>query len=138
MIKKRRDLTEREVMHLERLRKLWSEKKGPLRLTQELAGLACGWNGQSAFSQYMGGIVPLNIEAVLRLAKVLQVHPAEIMPEITELLPAAPGKATVVSPQDMEALVLARLILALPDKQRVALRNVAKAFTYVPVQPKTE
>ncbi len=129
MIKKRRELTEREVMHLEHLRKVWAEKKGPLQLTQEKAGLACGWNGQSAFSQYLGGLVPLNIEAVLRLAKVLQVHPAKIMPEIRELLPEEHGDATAATHQDMEALALARLILNLPDKQRAALRNVAKAFT---------
>ncbi|MDD5269348.1 MAG: hypothetical protein PHO08_19905 [Methylococcales bacterium] len=81
---------------------------------------------QSAFSQYLGGNVPLNIEAVLRLSKVLQIHPAEIMPDITELLPDGYGDATAATEQERDALALARLILELPNEQRVALQNVAK------------
>ena len=77
----------------------------------------------------MGGLVPLNIEAVLRLAKVLQVHPAEIMPDINELLPEGRGDATAATEQEREALALARLILELPDTQRVALQNVASALS---------
>ena len=129
MTRKRRELTELEIMYLERFRKIWNEKKQQLQLTQEKAGHACGWNGQSAFSQYLGGLVPLNIEAVLRLAKVLQVHPAEIMPDINELLPEGREDATAATEQEREDLALARLILELPDTQRVALQNEASAFS---------
>jgi len=77
----------------------------------------------------LGGLVPLNIEAVLRLAKVLQVHPADIMPDINELLPEGRGDTTAATEQEKEALALARLILELPDKQRLVLQNVASAFS---------
>ena len=128
MKQKRRALTSIELENLERFKKIWQERKSVLGLTQELAGLACGWNGQSAFSQYLGGIVPLNVEAVLRLAKVLKVHPAEIMPDIVELLPEGYGAATAVSPQDQDALALVQLIMDLPPERRVVLRTVAETI----------
>ena len=129
MASKRRALTEQELLYLERFRAIWTEKKQALKLTQEMAGHACGWNGQSAFSQYLGGIVPLNIEAVLRLAKVLEVHPAEIMPEIIELLPEGRVDATAATKEEKESLALAKMINKLPTERRVALQSVVHAFS---------
>lgn len=129
MINKRRGLSQQEALWLERFKKVWTEKKGPLKLTQGAVGLSCGWKGQSAFSQYIGGLVPLNIEAVLRLAKVLQVHPAEIMPEIIDLLPTESLSASnALTAREMEALSLTNLIMTLPDKQRNAIRRSAKTL----------
>ena len=71
----------------ERLRRLWKLNKRKLGLTQATVAEACGWSNPSAFGAYLHERMALNIEAVLRLAKILEVHPAEIMPEITELLP---------------------------------------------------
>ena len=141
MESKRRALTEQELLYLERFRAIWNEKKQALNLTQEMVGHACGWNGQSAFSQYMGGIVPLNIEAVLRLAKVLQVHPADIMPDISELLPEGRGDATAVTKEEKDALELANMILELTTERRVALQSVVQAFsnpTEKPVKSKKQ
>lgn len=87
MKKQRRELTEAEVQTAERLRKIWTSKKHELNLTQESLGLACGWSGQTAVSQFLNAYVPLNVDAVLRLSKALKVHPAEIMPDISALLP---------------------------------------------------
>jgi phage repressor protein C with HTH and peptisase S24 domain len=86
---KKRELDEMETLAVERLNKIWNEKKRALDLTQERVSLMCGWSGQSAFSQYLHARVPLNFEAVLRLSKVLRVHPTKIMPEIAPLLPKA-------------------------------------------------
>lgn len=47
----------------------------------------CEWSNQSAFGAYLLGRVPLNTDAVLRLAKVFKIHPTEIMPELADLLP---------------------------------------------------
>ncbi len=128
MATKRRPLNEIELANLERFKSIWLEKKQILKLTQEIAGHACGWNGQSAFSQYLCGIVPLNVEAVLRLAKVLAVHPAEIMPDINDLLPEGCGDTTAVSRREREARALANLILDLSKEQRVVLETVAETF----------
>ena len=51
------------------------------------------------------------------------------MPEINELLPDGREDATAATEQEREDLALARLILELPDTQRVALQNVASAFS---------
>ena len=129
MAKQRRELTAVEQDYLQRFIKIWAEKKQELNLTQESVGLACGWSGQTAFSQYYRGIVPLNIDAVFKLSKILHVHPIEIMPDLEYLWPDGRGRATAGSEYQYEDLALAKMINELPDEQRVALRSVATAFS---------
>lgn len=83
----RRALTSEEVEYAKRLKVIWNRKKKQLNLTQEKLGLLCGWSGQSAVNQFLNGYTPLNTDAVLRLSKVLDVDPSEIMPEIKQWLP---------------------------------------------------
>ncbi len=84
---KRRELTPSEVNAAERLQTIWNAKKKALGLTQEKVAQLCEWSNQSAFGAYLLARVPLNTDAVLRLAKVFKVHPTEIMPELAALLP---------------------------------------------------
>lgn len=84
---KRRDLTEKEIKAATRLQQIWNDKKKELGLTQEKVAQMCEWSNQSAFGAYLLGRVPLNTDAVLRLAKVFKIHPTEIMPELADLLP---------------------------------------------------
>ena len=86
---KRRELTPSEINAAERLQTIWNEKKKALGLTQEKVAQLCEWSNQSAFGAYLLARVPLNTDAVLRLAKVLKVHPTEIMPELGALLPSS-------------------------------------------------
>jgi transcriptional regulator with XRE-family HTH domain len=83
----KRELTDIEKNAHKKLRAIWNSKRKDLGLTQESVALACGWSGQTAFAQYINANTPLNIEAVLRISKVLNVHPTEIMPEIADILP---------------------------------------------------
>ncbi|MEN9596967.1 MAG: hypothetical protein RL236_1401 [Pseudomonadota bacterium] len=80
-------LTPIQLMNTEQLKLIWHSKKKTLGLTQEKVAQLCDWNTQSAFNAYLLGRIPLNTDAVLRLAKVLQVHPTEIMPELSDILP---------------------------------------------------
>ena len=77
MKKNRRLLTTEESSDARRLQAIWLKKKNALQLTQEQVAAECGWT-QGAFGHYLHGRVPLNIEAVLRLAIALQVDPTEI------------------------------------------------------------
>ena len=129
MTTKRRPLTPTESAAQERFKRIWDHKKRALKLTQEIAALACGWSGQTAFTQFLCGNTPLNTEAVLKLAKVLQVHPTEIMPEIADLLPEGRGGAVAGSDLKPETMALALLISELPEEQRTALQKVAYAFS---------
>lgn len=85
MQRKRRALTPEEADDAERLRAVWFRKNRELGLTQEVAAAECGWT-QGAFGHYLRGRVPLNLEAVLKIARVLQISPAEISPRLTNLL----------------------------------------------------
>ena len=52
-----RDLTTDEIEDAKRLRKLWSEKKEELHLSQVKAARELGYSSQSAVSQYINGKV---------------------------------------------------------------------------------
>lgn len=140
---KRRELTDAEKQTVERLKKIWAIKKAELKLTQEAVALECGWSGQTAFAQYINANVPLNIEAVLKIAKVFKIHPAEIMPEIQDMLPTCDdsaknenkevaGTAQGSSDLSADALEFARLFDGLSSDQRVVLSGAAKAFMDTP------
>lgn len=87
MTSRQRTFTATEAAAAERLKKLWNTRKKDLKLTQEKVAQMCDWGNQSAFGAYLHARVPLNTEAVLKLAKALKVHPVEIMPELAPLLP---------------------------------------------------
>lgn len=82
----KRELTESERECASRLRQIWERKRLELDLTQEKVAYACGWSTQGAFGHYLQGKNPLNIDAVFRLARVLQVDPREIMPGLHQIL----------------------------------------------------
>lgn len=56
-------------------------------LTQEKLAFICGWKTQGAVSQYLLGKIPLNLEALLRFSKALQVEPVAISPTLAAFLP---------------------------------------------------
>lgn len=84
---KRRQLTPREQNAAKRLAEIWRKKKTELGLTQETAAHRCGWETQGAFYQYLAGKIPLNLEATLKIADVLEVAPGEIFPELVQMIP---------------------------------------------------
>ena len=82
-MKIRRPLTPEEVAESARLKAIYEQRKSAakaagLSLTQADVAEACGWSGQSAFSQYATGKVPLNVEALLKLAKALNFDASEV------------------------------------------------------------
>ena len=91
------NLTTDQIMAAEQLRFIWNAKKKVLHLTQEKLAQLCGWSAQSSFNDYLQARVPLNIEAILRISKVLQIHPTEIMPALVDLLP--PTDTTILAEQ---------------------------------------
>lgn len=88
-MKPRRDLTPAERDAADNLKRIWEEKRQRLDLTQERAAERLGWTTQGAVSHYLNGRNPLNADAILRFASLLDVDPREIDPAIAELLPRA-------------------------------------------------
>lgn len=90
-MKNRRPLTPEEVAESVRLKAIYEEKKAAAKasgrnLTQADVAEACGWSGQSAFSQYATGKVPLNLEALLRLAKALDFSPEQVSTRLLSMV----------------------------------------------------
>ncbi|NWD74824.1 helix-turn-helix domain-containing protein [Pseudomonas gingeri] len=82
-MKSRRPLTSEEVAESTQLKAIYEQRKSAAKaagrsLTQADVAEACGWSGQSAFSQYATGKVPLNVEALLKLAKALDFDPSKV------------------------------------------------------------
>ncbi|EOW6510229.1 helix-turn-helix domain-containing protein, partial [Escherichia coli] len=61
-------------------------KKTQLGLTQERAAEILGFSTQGAVSHYLNGQTPLNLEAVIKFAGLLQVPPESIRPDMADLL----------------------------------------------------
>lgn len=93
-----------ELADAKRLQTLWLRKKRELHLTQEQVAADCGWT-QGAFGHYLHGRVSLNLEAVLKLARVLEVNPTEITERWLELIPDEAHHAT----REPDAYLLAKM-----------------------------
>ncbi|MEG0635796.1 MAG: helix-turn-helix transcriptional regulator [Pseudomonas sp.] len=109
-MKTRRPLTQEEIAESLRLKAIYEQKKAAAKaaggsLTQADVAEACGWSGQSAFSQYATGKVPLNIEALLKLSKAMGFDPSEVSPRLaaTVALPSpdvAPARLQAIRAWD--------------------------------------
>lgn len=81
-----RDLTTDEIEDAKRLRKLWSEKKEELHLSQVKAAKELGYSSQSAVSQYINGKVPINFQTAAKFAKLLKTDIQLIAPRFGKLV----------------------------------------------------
>lgn len=119
----KKPLTAEEITAAQRLRTVWESKKRELKLTQEEMAHRCGWETQGAFAHYLNQKNPLNIEAVIKIATVLQVSTEDIWPGLVPPPPPLPER-----PVSDEALRIALAIDSLRPADRAALRAVVDAF----------
>lgn len=79
----RRPLTDEEHADAQRLSAAWRAYKAKNRgATQAWLATETGIGTQGALGQYLRGAIPLNMPALLALARVLQVAPEEISPRL--------------------------------------------------------
>lgn len=88
-MKSRRQLSIAEQEAAHRLKALWDEAKRPKQLTQERVAFDFGWKQQSAVSQYLNGVIPLNLDALLKFSALLEVPPEQIAPHLARKLQLA-------------------------------------------------
>ena len=88
----RRELSQSELEDTTRLRKIWDEKKDSLSLSQQDVADAFGIANQTAISQYLNGKIPLNLEAAIKFAKVLEVSIKQISPRHAQWVYSASDK----------------------------------------------
>lgn len=84
---KRRELTAEEKGEAESLAAAWSryraENKGA---TQAWLAAESGLGTQGAVSQYLRGVIPLNVEALVAVCRVIQVDPKSISPRLMKMV----------------------------------------------------
>lgn len=86
---KRKPLSDADREAAQNLRRIWDKKKSNLKLTQDAAAEKLGFTTQGAVSHYLNGYTPLNTDAVLKFAALLEVQPDDIRPDIGSLLGSA-------------------------------------------------
>tara|TARA_R110000796_G_scaffold67463_1_gene154951 strand:+ start:152 stop:889 length:738 start_codon:yes stop_codon:yes gene_type:complete len=70
-----------------RLKAIYKARKAADKnLNQYVVAEQCGWSSQGTVSQYINGGMPLNIQALLRLAKALDFQPKEVSPRLADML----------------------------------------------------
>jgi transcriptional regulator with XRE-family HTH domain len=87
----RKTLSPDRVHDSERLIEIWNEKKSELGLSQAKVAELFGIKNQTAISQYLNGRIPLNMEAAIKFAKVLEVPVAEISPSFASWFNTLPA-----------------------------------------------
>ncbi|MBJ9895252.1 LexA family transcriptional regulator [Burkholderia cenocepacia] len=86
---KRRELTANELQDVARLKAAWlAYKDRNDGATQEWLGRETGIGSQGAVGQYLRGVIPLNLPALLSFARVLGVKPSDISPTLASLVQA--------------------------------------------------
>ena len=90
---KRRELTAEEQNEADRLKAAWSSYRAAHEgATQTWLAAESGLGTQGAVSQYLRGIIPLNLQALLALCRVLEVDPRVISPRLMEAVHQAVDK----------------------------------------------
>lgn len=114
---KRRDLTEEEQGEAERLAHVWAEYKAANKgATQEWLGSETGLGTQGAVGQYLRGVIPLNLDALLALSRVIGADPMFISPRLAGKIQAVMMKAMpaqVAEPGDPGTIFIPRVALRL-------------------------
>jgi hypothetical protein len=97
---KRRELTAEEQHEAARLRDAWAAYKDRNHgVTQEWLGRETGLGSQGAVGQYLRGVIPLNLSALLNFCRVLKVSPENVSPRLAKLVPSSDfGIGTPVIP----------------------------------------
>lgn len=100
---KRRALTTEELGEAERLSQIWLDFKASHKgVTQEWLGAETKLGTQGAVGQYLRGVIPLNLEALMAFARVLEVDPAHISQRLTRKINLL---TTKLSPRDVQTFV---------------------------------
>lgn len=103
----RKPLSPERQQDAERLRRAWENFKAAAKskgkkVTQEDVSDACGWNTQGAFSAYLNGRTPLNLDALIKLSNYFGVPANEISPELAAGLESALVEITDYADNNIE------------------------------------
>lgn len=94
----RRPISIERQADAERLKNVWlnfkeKEKENNRKVSQEDVADGCGWATQGAFSAYLNGRTPLNLDALIKLSSFFNVDPSEISPDLSNDLQSVVDRA---------------------------------------------
>lgn len=93
---KRRELTAEERADADRLRAAWDSYRAQHDgATQTWLAAEAGLGTQGAVGQYLRGVIPLNLPALLAISKVIEADPRGISPRLMEAVQQAAGSRDV-------------------------------------------
>jgi len=99
----RRPLTPEEQEEAKRLASFWNEfrEKNP-GSTQSWLASASGLGTQGAVSQYLRGVIPLNLHALVSICRVIHADPFFVSPRLMTPVTKATNKVIALQPQQVE------------------------------------
>lgn len=113
-----RTITEKDRANAGRLKRLYEAKKKALGITQTSMADTLGMK-QGAVAQYINGHIALNYEAVIRFARLIEVDPWDIDPELDVLRQASPDTARNVTVE----------VYSLDGDQQLPLRSITIRYS---------
>jgi hypothetical protein len=136
----RRPLTPEEQEEARRLTSFWDDyrKANPGSTQAWLAG-AAGLGTQGAVSQYLRGVIPLNLHALISICRAIDADPYFVSPRLMNPLTGVPTPAPAKPPvaRQVQAIQVPRVHRALPPLQSPFIPvTVAEPgdprFTFIP------
>lgn len=143
---KRRELDDIELAEAERLRAAWEGyKECHAGATQSWLAAEAGLGTQGAVSQYLRGVIPLNLESLMAISHVLGVDPVVISPRLTARVHGVRSVA-IADPEDPELIKIKKVKLKLsagimgfqvePDRRESGIATVPRRWVekndYIP------
>jgi transcriptional regulator with XRE-family HTH domain len=123
-------LTKEQLEDAARLRAIFEERKTADRsLTQETLAAACGWKTQSAAQQYLNGMVPLNLDALIKFSLALDVPVTDISPTLgAKIMSVRVRHSPIAGGISNEALAVAQAFDRLQAAAQKAVLAQLEAF----------
>lgn len=133
----RRPLTEEEKGEALRLMDFWRDFQEKTRgATQSWLASASGLGTQGAVSQYLRGAIPLNLQALLAICKVIEADPYMVSPRLMSTLEGLPNKVIEID-KAREERIFEKYVKAgeRNDAKRLSIAvadSSDPAFTFIP------
>lgn len=102
------------------LKAIYERKRRQFHLSQDKIAAECGWQSQSTVSQYLNGLIPLNLEAAVKFATLLECSVSEFHPGFHEILKAYETNSLQL-PED--AIKFATIYAQLDSARRDSVRH---------------
>lgn len=145
---KRRELDDIELAEALLLRNAWErfKDKNP-GATQAWLAAESGLGTQGAVSQYMRGVIPLNLESLMAFTRVLGIDPAEISSRLSARVHGVKS-VTIADPEDPDLVKIQKVKLKLsagimgfqvePDRRESGIATVPRRWVeknqYIPAR----